>query len=98
MREEGREDQVIICRCRDVTENEVREAIAQGYDDIELLKRKTKIATGTCGGRTCLPLVRRILAQETGRELEDIPLPRDRSPIIPVPLRFAAGERSEGER
>lgn len=85
---------VIVCRCRDVTEREVKEAIAEGYDTMELLKRKTKIGTGTCGGRTCLPLVQRILARETGRRIEEIRLPRERSPIVPVPLRFAAGEKA----
>ncbi|MBS3736880.1 MAG: (2Fe-2S)-binding protein [Candidatus Bipolaricaulota bacterium] len=90
--ENGQE--VIVCRCRDVTEREVKEAIAEGYDTMELLKRKTKIGTGTCGGRTCLPLVQRILARETGREIEEIRLPRERSPIVPMPLRFAAGEKA----
>ena len=90
-------NEIIVCRCRDVTEEEIRQAISQGYDTIELLKRKTKIGTGTCGGRTCLPLVRRILARESGKDPEEIGLPRDRSPIIPLPIRFAAGERDKEE-
>ena len=90
-----RNSEVIICRCRDVTEKDIREAIHNGYDTIELLKRKTKVATGTCGGRTCLPLTRAILASETGKDLEEIPLPRDRSPIVPLPVKYAAGEREE---
>ncbi|MBS3739902.1 (2Fe-2S)-binding protein [Candidatus Bipolaricaulota bacterium] len=85
---------IIICRCRDVTEEELKQAIEDGFDTMELLKRKTKIGTGTCGGRTCLQLVRRILARETGRELNEIKLPRERSPIVPLPLRFAAGEKT----
>jgi len=88
-------EEVIICRCRDVSERDLREAINEGYDTLELLKRKTKIATGTCGGRTCLPMARAILASETGRKPENFPLPKDRSPIIPVPIRFAAGEKEE---
>ncbi len=97
MSEVTNDGEVIICRCRDVTEEEIIEAINDGYNTIELLKRKTKIGTGTCGGRTCLPMVQRILARQTGRDLDQIALPRERSPIIPVPLRFAAGERGEGE-
>ncbi|MFB6214732.1 MAG: (2Fe-2S)-binding protein, partial [Candidatus Bipolaricaulia bacterium] len=85
---------VIVCRCRDVTEREVKEAIAEGYDTMELVKRRTKIGTGTCGGRTCLPLVQRILGRETGREVEEIRLPRETSPIVPLPIRFAAGEKA----
>lgn len=89
----NQDEEVIVCRCRDVTEGEIREAILDGFDTMELLKRKTKIGTGTCGGRTCLPHVRRILSEETGKEPEEVKLPRTRSPIIPVPVRFAAGEK-----
>ena len=85
-------DEILICRCRDVTKTEIVEAIEEGYDTMELIKRKTKIGTGTCGGRTCLPLIRRILAHKTGRRVEEIDLPRERAPIIPLPIRFAAGE------
>ncbi len=90
------EEEVIVCRCRDVTESEIRQAINDGFDTMELLKRKTKAGTGTCGGRTCLPHVRRILADETDRSPEEIGLTRTRSPVIPVPARFTAGEGSIG--
>lgn len=95
MSKENEQSEVIICRCRDVTEGDIREAIRNGYNTIELLKRKTKIATGTCGGRTCLPMARAILARETGKCIDQIPLPRQRSPIAPYPIRFAAGETEE---
>lgn len=94
----SQDEEVIVCRCRDVTEGEIREAILDGFDTMELLKRKTKIGTGTCGGRTCLPHVRRILSEETEKKPEEVKLPRTRSPIIPVPVRFAAGEKRRGER
>lgn len=93
------EEEVIVCRCRDVTESEIREAINDGFDTTDLLKRKTKAGTGTCGGRTCLPHVRRILADETDRSPEELGLTRTRSPVIPVPVRFTAGEvANEGEK
>lgn len=90
----SKEDE-IVCRCRDVTFKDIEEAIDEGYDTLELLKRKTKVTTGTCQGRTCLQLVQRILARKTDKKIEDIKLPRDRAPIIPVPMRFIAGEREE---
>lgn len=95
MSQGSKNSDVIICRCRDVTKEDILEAIREGYDTIELLKRKTKVSTGTCGGRTCLPLVRAILARETGKSQDQIPLPRERSPIVPFPIRFAAGERGK---
>ena len=86
------QEEVIVCRCRDVTESDIRKAINDGFNTMELLKRKTKAGTGTCGGRTCLPHVRRILAEETDKVPEEMGLTRTRSPVIPVPVRFTAGE------
>lgn len=97
MKRGGSDQNIIICRCRDVTEEEIKQAIEEGFDTMELLKRKTKIGTGTCGGRTCLRLVKRILARETGRSMREIALPRERSPIVPLPLRFVAGEKMREE-
>lgn len=51
MKRGGNDQDIIICRCRDVTEEEIKQAIEDGFDTMELLKRKTKIGTGTCGGR-----------------------------------------------
>lgn len=95
MPESEQKDETIICRCKDVTLDEIENAIDEGYDDIELLKRKTKVTAGTCQGRTCLELVQRILERKTNKEIKDIRLPRDRAPIIPLPLRFMAGESGE---
>lgn len=95
MNKESGEEDTIICRCRDVTEADIRQAIEAGFDTLELLKRKTLVGTGTCGGRTCMPLARRILARETDRNLKEISLPRERAPIVPVPMGYVAGERSE---
>ncbi len=86
----------IVCRCRDVTVKDIENAIDDGYNTLELLKRKTKVTTGTCQGRTCLELVQRILARKTGKQIKDMEKPSDRSPIIPVPMRFIAGEKEEG--
>ncbi len=95
MSESETKEETIICRCKDVTLEEIENAIDEGYDDIELLKRKTKVMSGTCQGRTCLELVQKILARKTNKEIKDIRLPRDRAPIIPIPLRFMAGESRE---
>ena len=81
-------DDIIICRCRDVTLKEVEDAIDEGYDSLELIKRKTRISTGTCQGRTCIQLVQRILARKTGKDVENMKIPRERTPIIPVPMKY----------
>jgi NAD(P)H-nitrite reductase large subunit len=74
----------IVCRCHDVTESDIEEAIDAGYDDIETLKRITGVTTGHCQGKTCLPLVMRILANKTGKRVTEAP--RTRAPIDTLTL------------
>ena len=42
------DEKVYICRCEEVTLDEVREWIARGYDTPEELKRVTRIGMGPC--------------------------------------------------
>lgn len=72
---------IIICRCEDISLDEVRDAIQNGYDDFEELKRYLRIGMGPCGGRTCLPMIRRELANHLGCCIEDIQMPTVRPPM-----------------
>ena len=82
----------IVCRCEDITEEEVKEAIHMGYTDMESLKRFLGFGTGPCQGRTCIPHVLRILARETGKSLDELGVTTARPPAVPTPMRFFAGE------
>ena len=44
----------LVCRCEDVTLQELEHAIARGHDDIESLKRYTGFGTGWCQGKGCV--------------------------------------------
>ncbi|AIF69508.1 d-nopaline dehydrogenase [Palaeococcus pacificus DY20341] len=85
----------IICRCNEVTVEEIEELIEQGITDIEEIKRILRIGMGPCQGRTCLPLVVSILARKTGKSVEEIKLPATRIPIRPVPIGILVGEMNE---
>ncbi len=76
----------IVCRCEDLTKEEIIEAINQGYTDLEELRRKLRIGMGPCQGRVCLPLVKKILEQETGKTVKQDSFPTFRPPLIPVSL------------
>jgi NAD(P)H-nitrite reductase large subunit len=76
----------ILCFCRDVTVEDVRRAIADGYGDIEALKRFTGAFTGPCQGKTCLEGIRRLVAESTGRDIKEVPPPAARPPVTPVRL------------
>ncbi len=56
----------VLCRCEDVTEQEVQAAIAAGATSINDVKRRTRFGMGTCQGVFCLSLLSEIVARELG--------------------------------
>ncbi|ANF22083.1 (2Fe-2S)-binding protein [Thermococcus piezophilus] len=85
----------IVCRCNDVTVEDVERLIDSGITDIEEIKRLLRIGMGPCQGRTCIPIVISILARKTGRKPEGIPLPKARVPIRPVRVEVLVGGGDE---
>ena len=80
-----------ICLCEDVTGRDVTNAVAEGFDEMELLKRYTTASMGPCQGRMCqMPLASRC-AQDTGRTLSETGTTTSRPPTQPVSLGVLAG-------
>lgn len=85
----GEEKTVIICRCNDVTLDQIIKAINEGIDDFELLRKYLKIGFGPCQGRSCLMIAARIFAKMTNKNIEEaLRNYRVRPPIIPIPAKF----------
>lgn len=86
----GREEGVVVvCRCNDVTLSDIENAIREGIEDFELLRKYLRIGFGPCQGRSCLMIAARILARKTGKSVESIL--KDyvvRPPIIPIPAKL----------
>jgi NAD(P)H-nitrite reductase large subunit len=80
------EEELIICRCEEITEGEILKAIAEGCDSIIWVKRMTRAGMGLCQGRTCGHLVTRLIAQETGRDFGQVLPDTQRPPLRPIPL------------
>ena len=79
-------DDLLICRCEEVSKKDILWAIEHGADSVDEVKRITRAGMGLCQGRTCECLVARILAEETGLKASDV-LPGSRRPpvrLIPV--------------
>jgi len=85
----------IICRCEDLTEDEIVEAIEEGYTTLEELKRKLRLGMGPCQGRTCIPLVMRLLAKHTGVSHCEMEIPVTHPPVVPVSLGILASDDNE---
>jgi bacterioferritin-associated ferredoxin len=78
-----------LCLCEDVRRRDAAAAIAEGYADVELLKRRTGAGTGPCQGKLCHAEMLACLA-EAGRP---VALPTVRPLVRPVSLaELAAAE------
>ena len=85
-------DKVFICRCEDITQEEIEKAIEEGYTTLEELKCKLRLGMGPCQGRSCLSLARRVLCQKTGKKTEEIILPASRPPLVPISIGTLASD------
>jgi sarcosine oxidase subunit beta len=75
----------ILCKCEDVTVEEVRRAFAAGHRDLESVKRYTGFGTGPCQGKSCVTAIARELLRLGATPAEVLPFTA-RPPIEPVPL------------
>ena len=57
---------LVICRCEEITRGEIKDAIRNGIQTLNGIKRITRAGMGLCQGQTCQQLVARILAEELG--------------------------------
>jgi 4-hydroxy-tetrahydrodipicolinate synthase len=76
-----------ICRCEEVTETEIREAIRAGARSVIEIKRWTRAGMGICQGRSCRRLVERILAEELNLRPEEVEVSSFRPPVRPVSIQ-----------
>ena len=76
----------IICRCEDVTEEEIVEKIKEGYHTIDDLKRILRVTMGLCQGKGCRKHIAKILSRELGIPISKIKQPTYRPPTKPIPI------------
>jgi sarcosine oxidase subunit beta len=79
---------IIVCRCEDVTLEDIHGAIERGYRDIEEVKRYTGLGTGPCQGRECMCHCAVLIAQRTGQPVGSIPPFTTRPPLTSSALKY----------
>jgi len=87
----GLDRRALACPCMDVTVDELLDLIAGGEHHVEVLKRLTGCGMGPCQGIPCWDNLAHIVAQTTGRSLEEIGHPTYRPPGAGLTLAQAAG-------
>jgi NADPH-dependent 2,4-dienoyl-CoA reductase/sulfur reductase-like enzyme/Fe-S-cluster-containing hydrogenase component 2 len=83
-------DDVIVCRCERVTAGEIRALIRNGFRDISAIKAVTRAGMGSCGAKTCTPLIRRLFREEGVAEKDIVDQPK-RPLFMEVSLGAFAG-------
>jgi sarcosine oxidase subunit alpha len=81
------------CLCMDVTDKELKTAVREGFDSMELLKRYTTVTMGPCQGKACLVPSQHLCARAVGADLAATPPTTARPPWTPVELGALAGWR-----
>lgn len=56
----------VVCRCEEITEGEIREAIRRGARSLDGVKRRVRAGMGRCQGGFCAPAVLELLHEELG--------------------------------
>ena len=80
-----------VCICEDVTEKDVRQAIDEGFSDVQSLKRYSTVSMGPCQGKMCHKSYTQVISRATGRSLDAVGGTTSRPPFRPTPLGAIAG-------
>jgi len=81
-----KQNDIVICRCEEVTLGEIREWIAKGYDTFDELKRVLRVGMGPCQGRGCREIILREICKMTGTSFAEIPQGTIRPPAKPIKI------------
>lgn len=77
-------EKIYICRCEEVSKEEIEQAIREGAVTLAGIKRRTHAGMGLCQGRTCRRLIANMLAEK--KEPAQILPPTSRPPVRTVKI------------
>jgi bacterioferritin-associated ferredoxin len=79
-----KENDIVVCRCEEITLGEIREWIDRGYDTANELKRVLRAGMGPCQGRGCQDIIMREISRRRGISLEEVEPGTVRPPVKPI--------------
>ncbi len=89
------DEEVVICRCEEITRVKINEAVRRGARSVAAVKRRTSVGMGLCQGRTCTEQIEHILKEEAGIPLEQLKPPTVRPPVRPILLSAFEDEEED---
>jgi NADPH-dependent 2,4-dienoyl-CoA reductase/sulfur reductase-like enzyme len=79
-------DELIVCRCEEVSVGDVRAVVDEGHWEINRVKAHCRVGMGRCQGRMCGLAAAEIIAERSGRGIEHVGRLRGQAPIKPLPF------------
>jgi len=76
----------LVCRCEELSCQEVDQAVGFGGADYRTLKVMTRLGMGPCQGRMCWPAMARRMAEHGNRTPQEIGPMRFRPPVRPLTI------------
>jgi len=90
-------DDVIVCRCEEITAGEIRAAVKDlGAVELNRVKALTRVGMGRCQSRMCGVAVAEIVSDTAGIHIREVGRLRGQAPIKPIP--FITDIQNEAER
>lgn len=91
------DDDMIICRCEEITKGEIRQAVHDGMYTLTDIRRYLRTGMGLCQGQTCTKLVKGIVAGELGVSPIELEPASARSPMRPIEMKILAKDLEEAQ-
>lgn len=86
------DDDILICRCEEITKGEIRRAVHDGMFTIEEIRRYLRCGMGLCQGQTCGRLVKGIVARELKVSPLDLEPATSRAPMRPTEMKILGND------
>ena len=79
-------DEVIACRCEEISAGQIRQAVSLGATGPNQVKAFLRCGMGPCQGRVCGPIVSAVIARARGVPIAEIGNYRPRAPYKPITI------------
>ena len=77
---------IIMCRCEDIHLKQIDDAIDQGFETFEDLKRRLRVGMGSCQASICGEMIQTHLAQTLNIKIDDVKIMKSRPMLLGVKL------------
>lgn len=94
---EGPDDNLLVCRCEEVTKGQIRKAVHEGIFTLEEMRRYLRSGMGLCQEQTCGKLVKGIIASELKVSPAEVVPASSRAPMRPIEMCILAEDGGDDD-